>query len=178
MSNEAPPVWRSALFIAATERARIAKIPERHADLAILDLEDAIAPDDKETARAALPSALATLAGQSQSVAVRVNAERTMMAADLDAAVRPGLAAVMLPKTEDPADLDWLSEMIAARETTQGLEVGGIRVIALIETPRALSLLPHIASARRVSALALGSEDFSASLGWRPPSTAWICLPA
>jgi citrate lyase subunit beta/citryl-CoA lyase len=165
------------LFVAATDSARIARLPQRNADLAILDLEDSIAPDLKETARAALAGALAALAGQGQAVSVRVNADTTMMAADLDAAIRPGLDAVVLPKAEHPGQLAALSEMITARETAQGLESGLISVIALIETPAALHCLPHIASAPRLSALALGSEDFSASLGV-PPTFDSLDLPA
>jgi citrate lyase subunit beta/citryl-CoA lyase len=156
------------LFVPATDQSRIAKLGLRHADLAILDLEDAIAPQDKESARAAVPSAVAALAAQGQAVAVRVNAEMPMMAADLDAAIQQGLDAVLLPKTEHRAQLKSLSEMIGARETAQGLEPGGISVIALIETPKALHHLPHIASSPRVCAIALGSEDFSASLGTEP----------
>jgi citrate lyase subunit beta/citryl-CoA lyase len=174
-----PPgtAWHSALFVPAKDQARIAKLGLRNADLAILDLEDAIAPQDKDSARAAVPSAVAALAAQGQAVAVRVNGEMPMMAADLDAAIRQGLDAVVLPKTEHRAQLTSLSDMIGARETAQGLDPGGISVIALIETPKALRHLPHIANSPRVCAIALGSEDFSVSLGAEPSFDA-LDLPA
>jgi citrate lyase subunit beta/citryl-CoA lyase len=168
MTDNYSPAWRSALFVAATDEARIANMARHNADLVILDLEDAIAQEDKQTARSALPAALAKLAEQGQAAAVRVNAEEAMMADDLKAAVRPGLDAVILPKTENPAQLKALSDLISARESAQGLESGKIRVVALIETPRALHFLPHLCSAPRLSALALGSEDFSVSLGVDP----------
>jgi citrate lyase subunit beta/citryl-CoA lyase len=177
MTDDRSQAWRSALFVAANDGARIAKLRQRNADLAILDLEDAIAPQDKETARSVLPGALAALAEQGHAAAVRVNGDRAMMAADLDAAVQPGLDAVILPKTEHLRQIEALSDMIAAREVARGLEPGLISVIALIETPAALGALPTIASGPRVSGLALGSEDFSASLGV-PPTFDSLDLPA
>jgi citrate lyase subunit beta/citryl-CoA lyase len=177
MTAGRPAFWRSLLFVAATDGARIAKLPQRGADLAALDLEDAIAPSDKGAARAALPDALAALAAQGQTAAVRINADQSLMQADLDAAIRPGLAAVILPKTETQAAVEALSAMIAAREAEQGLTRGTIAVIALIETPAALPALPAIAASPRVTALALGSEDFSTALG-TAPSVECLDLPA
>lgn len=177
MSSTLSAPCNSVLFVAATDRARIANLPKRNADLAVLDLEDAIALTDKDAARSEIPDALAALAAQGQSVAVRVNADRTMMEADLDASVRPGLAAVILPKSENPAQLETLDAMITALEAARGLAQGSIRVIALIESPTALPHLYGIAAAPRLSALALGSEDFSAALG-APPSCESLDLPA
>jgi citrate lyase subunit beta/citryl-CoA lyase len=165
------------LFVAATDRARIAGLPKRNADLAVLDLEDAIALPDKDAARSDFPGALAALAAEGQAVGVRVNAEMALMEADLDAAIRPGLTAVMLPKSETPAQLERLDGMITALESARGLRRSSVSVIALIESPSALPHLHNIAAAPRLSALALGSEDFSARLG-TPPTFDSLDLPA
>jgi len=160
--------WRSLLFVAANDAGRIAKLPQRGADVAVLDLEDAVLPSDKDAARAVLPDALAGLAAVGQTALVRINGDSVLHDADLAAAVRPGVAGLMVPKVEDAAALAALSERIAAAEAAQNLLPASIGLVALIETPLALFTLSAIAAVDRVVGLALGSEDFSAALGVSP----------
>lgn len=140
---------RAPLFVPADRPERFEKAARSGADAVILDLEDAVAADAKEAARAALRRDFTDL-----PVIVRINAAGTGgHEADLAAvaALRP--AAVMLPKAEDAG----LVEALAARLSCP--------VIALIESARGLAQARQIAAARGVARLAFGSVDFCVDLG-------------
>jgi citrate lyase subunit beta / citryl-CoA lyase len=160
--------WRSVLIVPASDAARIAKAHTRGADLLVLDLEDGVAPDAKASARASLAAHVAALVGNGQSVGVRINTGWRDVVADLDAAILPGVRALVVPKAEDEARLSILAEMVGEWEAARGLPVGDIGLIALVETPLALHRLEAIAAARRVVGLALGSEDYCLGLGVAP----------
>jgi len=169
------PGWRSLLFIAADDNARLAKVGERGADAVILDLEDAIPMDRKASARLALPPTITRLANDEYALIVRINSAWRDVAADLAAAVRPGVAAIMMPKVESCARVSVLVEMIAEASQDAGLR-SPPGVIALIESPAGIAELDAIARQPGVIGLALGSEDFSLALGV-PPSTDALRLP-
>jgi citrate lyase subunit beta/citryl-CoA lyase len=160
--------WRSALFVAANDAARIAKIHTRGADAVILDLEDAVPAADKPAARAAVVATAEQLVALGQTVAVRINSNWLDAVADLEAAVLATVTALVVPKVECPHRLAVLIEMIGEWEAARALPAGGIGVIALIESPAALSRMTEIAAIPRVTGLALGTEDFSLALGVAP----------
>lgn len=162
--------WRSALFVAANDTARIAKIHTRGADAVILDLEDAVPAGDKSAARAGIAATVEQLAAQGQDVLVRINSNWRDAIADLDAAVQPQVAALVVPKVECPHRLSVLADMLGEWEAARGLPVGGIGLIGLIESPAALQRMSEIAALPRVIGLALGTEDFSLVLGVAPTS--------
>jgi citrate lyase subunit beta/citryl-CoA lyase len=141
----------------------------------ILDLEDAIPPDFKHAAREGLPGVIETLAKQGCQVVVRINAEWRSVVAELEAAMRPGVAAIMVPKVEGATRLFALSEMLSETILSAGLdEAPGI--IALVESPAGLAEIEQIAKVPGIVGLALGSEDFSLSMGV-PPTPAVLDLP-
>jgi citrate lyase subunit beta/citryl-CoA lyase len=160
--------WRSMLFVPAIDEARIAKAHTRGADAIILDLEDGVAASQKAVARGQVGAGVATLRAEGQDVVVRINGPWRLAVADLDAAVIGGVSALIAPKVEDAARLQVLSEMIGELEVERGLPVGGVKLIALIETPAALPKLAEIAAAPRLTALAFGPEDFSVAAGMAP----------
>lgn len=168
--------WRSLLFSPATDEARLAKAHTRGADALILDLEDALPADAKVAGRAAAQVWIERLAGLGQDVVVRINTPWLMAVADLDAVVRPGLKALLVPKAEDAGQLSVIAAMVGELEAERGLPAGGIGLLALIETPAAFSRLAEIAAVERVVGLALGPEDLSLSLG-APPSPLTLDLP-
>lgn len=188
MTSRTPAPCRSLLFVPAGitqgDTRRLAKAHLRGAHALILDLEDAVPKDAKDRARQELSDRLDRFANLRQRVLVRVNADPADWEKDLDAAVRPGVRALMLPKTEDPRQLSCLADRLAARERERGLPEGGIGLVALVESPVALFALPALAAAPRVRGLALGSEDFALALGVRPTPEAltepcrWIALAA
>ncbi|HJQ60912.1 MAG TPA: aldolase/citrate lyase family protein [Vineibacter sp.] len=167
------PTWRSLMFVPTTKENFIAKAHTRGADAIILDLEDSIAPAEKDAARRSLPAAAKTVAQGGADVVVRINRPMEMAIVDIAAAVMPGVAALMLPKVMGPEHVKLLSEVVAAREAAVGLKAGAIHFIAIVETPEALPALGAIAAADpRVVALGIGAEDLSTELGGAPTGDA------
>jgi len=146
-------VNRSYLFVPANRPDRYAKACATRAHAVIVDLEDAVAADDKLAARASL---LEWLPQAPRTVLVRVNANGTeWFDDDLRAvAAAPNVDGVLLPKAEQPSDIERLT---AARSETQ--------IYPLIETARGLWDVLSIAQVRGVRALLFGSLDFQADLG-------------
>ncbi|MES2092337.1 MAG: CoA ester lyase [Actinomycetota bacterium] len=134
------------LFCPADRPDRFEKAAER-ADAVILDLEDAVAPDNKPGAREALISGRLDPA----STIVRVNAvDSGCFDADLVALARTDYRRVMLAKTES---------------VEQVARLDGFEVIALCETARGIVNVVSIAAAPAVVAVMWGAEDLIASLG-------------
>ncbi|MBG6223999.1 citrate lyase subunit beta/citryl-CoA lyase [Arthrobacter sp. CAN_A2] len=138
------------MFCPADRPERYAKAAAR-SDTVILDLEDAVAPAAKETARKALVAS----ALDPERTVVRLNAVGTAdFALDVDAVRRTPYRTVMLAKTESPDD-------VAAVRAA----LGAVDVIALCETARGVVNAGEIARADGVVALMWGAEDLVASLG-------------
>jgi len=153
---------RSLLFVPATRLERLAKAFDAGADAVIVDLEDAVAPDSKDNARAALAEHLPRLnAGQRARLLVRINAVGTPWhEADLALMgtwMAQGQGALMLPKAEDP---------LALRKVTERLLPEG-RVVPLIESLAGLDNADALAREPQVLRLAFGHLDFQLDLGMR-----------
>jgi citrate lyase subunit beta/citryl-CoA lyase len=167
------PTWRSLLFVPVTKENFVVKAHTRGADAIILDLEDSIAPAEKDAARRALPAAVKTVAQGGADVVVRINRPMEMAVVDIAAAVLPGVSALMLPKVMGPEHVKLLSEVVTAREAATGLRAGSVRFIAIVETPEALAALGAIAASDpRVVALGIGAEDLATELGGAPTGDA------
>jgi citrate lyase subunit beta/citryl-CoA lyase len=106
---------------------------------------------------------------------VRVNHSLRALAQDLEAAVVPGLAALVLPKVESAAFIREVADAVAELEIERSLSPGSVRFVLQIETPAALFDLLSIAAAHpRVAAMTLGPEDLSAALGGTPEPDALL----
>lgn len=145
---------RAWLFVPGDRPERFDKALAAGADQVIVDLEDAVPPADKARARALL---VAWLARTHARVAVRLNAADTGWFND-DVALLdlPAVAAVVLPKAEDPAVL----AMLAAR-------CPGLALVPLIESAAGLAAVRAIAAVPGVERLAFGHLDFQVDLGLR-----------
>lgn len=149
-SGELP--GRSYLFVPADRPERIAKAFAAGADAVIADLEDAVAPDLKLAARAALANALAP----ARPVWVRINgADTPWFEDDLAACAAPGVAGIVLPKAERADDLAAIAARLGADKP----------VLALIETARGMADAEAIAACPAVRRLVFGSIDFQVDLG-------------
>lgn len=133
------------------------------ADAVILDLEDAVAPGEKDAARLLVSHALrAVNYGPSEKV-VRINTLDTYGQQDIRAIVPCQPDALLVPKVQGPEDIQAALALMAAAERPGQPEV---KIIALIETPRGLAEAFRIAAASpRIKALALGAEDYTAAIG-------------
>lgn len=171
------PNWRSLLFVPAAAPQRWAKAHTRGADALIVDLEDSTQPDAKASARSMATDAVRMLSANSAQVTVRINNDPQHMEADLEAVVWDGLKAIVFPKVEQAEEIAALSTALEALEYERGLERLAVKVIAVIESPRALERVREIADGPRLIGISLGSEDFALALG-RPPAALSLGLAA
>jgi (S)-citramalyl-CoA lyase len=164
-SDDSTPVLRarrSLLFFPATRPDQLEKAVRTGTDMVCIDLEDAVASDRKEEARAAALDLLRRPARFRAEIVLRINSPRTEdglrdVLAVLEARVAPD--ALMVPKVESSEEVRWIEEL---------LEPGmpAVRLIPMVETCRGLEHATGIASASpRVSAVMLGGVDLSAELG-------------
>ena len=148
MTTQSAIDFLAPLFVPGNRPDRFAKAAASGADGVILDLEDAVAPNDKDGARTTV--ATSTLPA---NAVVRINAHGTRWHDDDVRAVKNlGIGSVMLPKAESPEQVKKLRGTL-----------GALPVIALIESAEGLAHVRDIA--RLVDRLAFGYIDFSADLG-------------
>lgn len=171
MTNRRPdPIWRSLMFVPVNVERFVAKAGTRGADGLILDLEDSIAPGDKDSARALVPATIQRLRKESRGdILVRINQPLELAVRDLEAAVQPAVAAILVTKAEGPEHLRLLDELVSRLEAKRGLPEGGIRFMALVESPAAVLQAYAIAKATpRTVAMSLGAEDYATAVGGKP----------
>ena len=169
MNRPVPPVWRSILYVPGNVPKFIDKAHERGADCVLVDLEDSVQPAQKPEARAMLPDTMEKVARGGADVAVRINRPLRLALPDIEAAVRPGLSALFVTKTEGVQHLRLLDEVVTELERERGMKVGSVGFAAMIEHPRALTELNDIAErGPRVIAMMLGGEDFALETGSVP----------
>jgi len=162
---------RSELSVPGSQERMIAKAAESDADLVFLDLEDAVAPAQKEQARARVIDALNGIDWGRRTRAVRINAVDTVWAHDdiIDVVTRAGanLDIIIVPKVKAPRDVWFVETLLAQLEAKLRLE-RRIGLELLIEETEALARVEEIAaSSPRLEALILGVGDLSASQGIR-----------
>ncbi len=156
---------RSFLFAPGNHERRAAKVFQSGADVAILDLEDAVAVDEKAAARESVVRALQV--PRAGLGFVRVNGMDTPWCwADLQAIVGLGLDGVMVPKAESAAQLQALDWVLTQLERERGLVVGALPLLPIIETALGERQLEALAAASpRVRRFAFGGADYSLDLG-------------
>src|SRR5690625_4495053 len=154
---------RTALFTPANRIDRVEKALAGPAEVVIVDLEDAVAENDKDTARQQLRDFLFTLDDDARSrLAVRINAPETSSGKqDIEMLGDVGKlpAAIMVPKSEATGTFDHLPEFFAS-----------VVVLALVETPTAVRDVHAIAALEQIDRLAIGAVDLSSALGCLVPS--------
>lgn len=161
---------RCLLFVPGDRADRFAKAEASGADAAILDLEDAVAPERKDAARDAVIAHLRADGATAALRMVRVNPPATPhglrdLLALIDARIAP--PALLLPKVEDSGAVRLVAQALAAAGLSPAL-------IALIETARGLENAPAIAAAApTLAGLAFGGVDLAADLG---AALAWDTL--
>ena len=146
-----PLAPRSYLFVPGNRPDRYAKALAAGADAVIVDLEDAVPPKDKQSARAALSAWLAP----EHPMLLRVNgAESQWFREDLPLCKMPGVAGVLLPKAENVEDIRAVAENSGA----------AMPILPLIETARGFWNAPALAHPK-VQRFVFGSIDFQLDLG-------------
>ncbi len=164
---------RSALYMPASNPRAIAKARSLACDVVILDLEDAVAPDEKATARDRVVAEVGTGGFGTRELVVRINALDTPWGADDIAALRGiGVDAVLVPKISGAVDL---------ADVRAALGTDGPPIWAMIETCGGVLELPAIARAAagsRLTALIAGTNDLAKELRCRPGVDRMPLIPA
>ena len=157
---------RSMLFLPGNTPNMIINGDSLGADSIILDLEDAVSPDEKDSARLLVRSAIREMGFTGVEITVRINSIDTdYWQDDLEAIIPLKPDLIMPPKASSAADMQTLDAYIAKVEEKSGIPIGTVRLIPLIETALGVERAFEIASAcPRVTALFLGGEDLTADL--------------
>jgi citrate lyase subunit beta/citryl-CoA lyase len=169
MSASQPDLNRSSLIVPLSSERFLSKAHLRGADSIILDLEDGVAPNAKDRARARLASAIKEVSRGGATVRVRLNQPIELAVRDIEAAVIPGVYSLGIAKVDSAGHVRLIADLIERLEEQRRLPVGGIALTASIETPAAFTRLNEIASAHpRLVSIGLGSEDIAAACGFEP----------
>jgi citrate lyase subunit beta / citryl-CoA lyase len=160
---------RSVLAVPASNLEMAGKALASAADSVFLDLEDAVAPDEKAGARKKVITALKELDWRNRPTLYRANALDTpYFYRDLVEIVEEAgdkLDAIMLPKVQRPEDLHVAATLLYQLEKASGLEVGKVKIEGQIESAQGLVNVDGIAGATdRLEALHFGPGDFAATL--------------
>lgn len=165
---------RSLLFAPANDVRKVGKLGSLGSDAVVLDLEDAVAEEERPAARSNLAAVLPR--DCPAVLCVRINGWAGDGLIDVAALPLELIDAVIVPKVETASELREIDEALAQREVSAGLERGSVAVIPLIETPRGVLAMAEICAAppARLARFAFGSADYTAELGvpWTPNSPA------
>ena len=159
---------RSWMFVPGHRQRMIDKALGLNADAIMLDIEDGVAPNEKDAARKNISESL----GREKAPAaparyVRINAiGHARMDADLEAVVRRGLEGVVCPKVDTVEEIKTVDARLTGQEAKNQLPSGAIKLLVAIESPKGLLNAPAIAAASpRITGLLFGAEDFGREIG-------------
>ena len=158
---------RALLYMPGDDRRKIEKATTLNVDCICMDLEDGTALNKKAEAREVIAKALRELDFGNSERCIRINSVGSGFEKDdLTAALAAGPDTIVLPKVESADQVKWVSSEIESFELSNGLALGGIRLLAGLETAKGVLNLKEIAGAdKRLEALIFGGEDFAASIG-------------
>ncbi|MCW5731173.1 MAG: CoA ester lyase [Alphaproteobacteria bacterium] len=152
---------RSLLYMPGSNARALEKAKTLPADGLILDLEDAVAPDAKEQARAQVAAAVRNGGYGHREIVIRVNGLDTPWGeADVRAAASAGPDAILLPKVEDAAQVSRLDRFMRAAGAPEHCAIW-----CMLETPRGILRAEEIAGGlARVAVLVMGTSDLAKDL--------------
>jgi len=161
--------WHSILFVPAHEQRFITKAHTKAASAIALDFEDSVPSHLKQSARVSFQENLEFLGRHDCDVCVRVNLPDEELVLDLNSVVRHSVKAIVVPKVSEVKQLALIDSAISKLEAERGLEVGGIPIIAMIESVAALIEIDSWTNlTKRLAGLLLGTEDLSLDAGMEP----------
>jgi len=172
---------RSCLSVPGSSERFLEKAPSVPADMTFLDLEDSVAPLEKEMARAKVVNAVRELPWDDRVLCVRINAWDTRWTygdvIEVVSGAGERLDEVMLPKVQTAAEVVALDLLLTQVEQNAGLPVGHVGIEAQIETTRGLINVEEICAASpRLETIIFGPADFAASMEM-PVLTGGVQIP-
>ena len=171
---------RCQLFGPGSRPAIFEKMASSDADVINLDLEDSVAPTDKDSARANIIKAISDVDWGDKTLSVRINGLDTPYwyrdVVDLLEQAGERLDQIMIPKVGCAADVYTVDALVTAIETAKG-RTKKISFEVIIESAAGIAHVEEIAAASpRLQAMSLGAADFAASMGM-PVSYTHLPLP-
>ncbi len=165
---------RALLYMPGDDWKKITKATTLGVDCICMDMEDGVAYNRKAEARQTIARALRELDFGPAEKLARINPVGSGLEAEDLAAVLPFRPeGIVVPKVDSLAQLAWVGEQIEDAELDRGWPLNSIRMIAIIESPRAILDIKEIASFPRLDALVFGAEDYAASAGAVRTPEAW-----
>ena len=172
MSNEPFPVIRSHLYGPGNNAKILSKIFDTESDAVILDLEDAVPPNQKELARNMVAEIISERSQESQPYCfVRINhPSLQLVELEIRAITQKGLFGIRIPKVETPDDIIVVEKVLNEEEQNKSLQNGSIKIICNIESSKGILNAGSIVQAsNRVVGFAFGAADFAKDIGvWQP----------
>jgi citrate lyase subunit beta/citryl-CoA lyase len=158
------------MFVPGDKQRMLDKALGLQVDALMMDIEDGVAPAEKDNARRQIAATLDSVAARLRTDPaystparyVRINAVGSeRMKDDLASVVRPGLEGLVIPKVETPGQIESVENILGRRETETGMTPASVRLLIAIESPIGLFNAFGIASSsRRIVGLIFGAEDF------------------
>jgi citrate lyase subunit beta/citryl-CoA lyase len=172
---------RSCLSVPGSSEKMLTKAPGLGSDMVFMDLEDSVAPLEKEAARAKVVDAIKNQDWGDKVVCVRINAWDTAWTVfdvvEVVGNAGERLEEVMLPKVQSASEIVALDLLLSQVEAHAGLPTGHIGIEAQIETARGLINVEEICAASpRLEAIIFGPADFAASIEM-PVLTGGVQIP-
>ena len=157
---------RSLHFVPGGNERMFAKALATNADVLILDLEDAVTPDKKATAREAVAGWLRDGDFGAKAAAVRINPlDSPWGMADMQAVMATPPATLLVPKPSSAQALATVDAVLSRLECEGGHPRQNVGLLPIVETPAGVLAVPAIVRCQRLTALTWGAEDLAASLG-------------
>ena len=172
MANE---LMRTSLYAGGTSPVKMIQAGFYNEDCLVYDLEDSVSAGEKDAARFLVYNAVKYQRPAGKYLLIRVNGIYSKeLDEDLEAAVRAQPDAIRIPKVEYAEEVKRIDEKVTAIEQKAGLPVGGVKFWCNIESYLGVLSAQQIATASpRVVAMALGAEDFTASMSAQRTKPGW-----
>jgi citrate lyase beta subunit len=166
---------RALLYVPGDDFYKIEKAISLGVDCICMDLEDGVAANRKEQARATIRQALQNLDFGASEYLVRINPVGSgLEILDLEFTLPGRPQGIVVPKLESGDQLRWVSDRISEAEMYSNSTPGSTIIIAIVETARGILNLPEIIDAEpRLQALIFGAEDFANDLGATRTPDGW-----
>lgn len=168
-------LMRTSLYAGGTSPVKIIQAGFYNEDCLVYDLEDSVSAGEKDAARFLVCNAIKYQRPKDKYIVVRVNGIYSReLDEDLEAVVRAQPDAIRIPKVEYASEVAGIDQKITAIETKAGLPQGKIKIWCNIESYLGVLNAREIAKASpRVTAMALGAEDFTASMSAQRTKPGW-----
>jgi len=162
-------IHRSILILPVNNQKFISKAHLRGADAIVLDLEDAVPPGEKITARKLLKDAIKQVGSGGANVFVRINNDPELIKGDIEASLHDGIYGLFVPKIDAGSQVRDIEQTILDLESRRHPRRRPVSLSLHVESPRGVLRCEDIASAgSRTESMSLGVDDYCREMGIEP----------